>query len=79
MDVSSNRLFRFSKPEWLNNSAVRNTGVYTSGALVSPNPTRPGRSAIPQTPGPDPTNIVRLSLEVRSRILLPNRRRIILS
>lgn len=36
MDVSNNRLFRFSKPEWLNNSAVRNTGVYVSGALVSP-------------------------------------------
>lgn len=35
MDVPSNRLFRFSKPEWLNNSAVRNAGVYTSGALVS--------------------------------------------
>jgi hypothetical protein len=35
MDVSNNRLFRFSKPEWLNNSAVRNAGVYTSGALVS--------------------------------------------
>lgn len=40
MDVSSNRLFRFTKPEWLNNAAVRNAGVYTSGALVSlpPNP-----------------------------------------
>jgi hypothetical protein len=36
MDVSNNRLFRFSKPEWLNNSAVRNGGVYVSGALVSP-------------------------------------------
>lgn len=35
MDVSNNRLFRWSKPEWLNNSAVRNAGVYTSGALVS--------------------------------------------
>jgi hypothetical protein len=40
MDVSSNRLFRFSKPEWLNNSAVRNAGVYTSGALVRLQPTR---------------------------------------
>jgi hypothetical protein len=37
MDVSNNRLFRFSKPEWLNNSAVRNGGVYVSGALVSLN------------------------------------------
>jgi hypothetical protein len=36
MDVSNNRLFRFSKPEWLNNTAVRNGGVYVSGALVSP-------------------------------------------
>ncbi|CEO58374.1 Vacuolar protein sorting-associated protein 68 [Penicillium brasilianum] len=35
MDVSSNRLFRFPKPEWLNNSAVRNAGVYTSGALFA--------------------------------------------
>ncbi|KAJ5934020.1 Vacuolar protein sorting-associated protein 68 [Penicillium verhagenii] len=35
MDVSSNRLFRFSKPEWLNNAAVRNTGVYVSGALFA--------------------------------------------
>lgn len=35
MDVSDNRLFRFSKPEWLNNTAVRTAGVYTSGALVS--------------------------------------------
>ncbi|KAJ5248987.1 hypothetical protein N7468_000438 [Penicillium chermesinum] len=35
MESSSNRLFRFSKPEWLNNSAVRNTGVYVSGALFA--------------------------------------------
>ncbi|KAJ5701511.1 hypothetical protein N7493_007197 [Penicillium malachiteum] len=35
MDVSSNRLFRFSKPEWLNNAAVRNAGVYISGALFA--------------------------------------------
>jgi hypothetical protein len=35
MDASNNRLFRFSKPEWLNNNSVRNAGVYTSGALVS--------------------------------------------
>jgi hypothetical protein len=32
---SNNRLFRFSKPEWLNNSSVRNGGVYVAGALVS--------------------------------------------
>jgi hypothetical protein len=38
MDVSNNRLFRFPKPEWLNNSAVRNGGVYVAGALVSPDP-----------------------------------------
>ena len=31
---SNNRLFRWSKPEWLNNNTVRNAGVYTSGALV---------------------------------------------
>ncbi|KAJ5092306.1 hypothetical protein NUU61_007176 [Penicillium alfredii] len=35
MDVSNNRLFRWSKPEWLNNSAVRNSGVYTAGALFA--------------------------------------------
>ncbi|KAJ5475920.1 hypothetical protein N7475_001649 [Penicillium sp. IBT 31633x] len=35
MDASSNRLFRFSKPEWLNNSAVRNGGVYVAGALFA--------------------------------------------
>ncbi|KAJ5519116.1 hypothetical protein LT330_008280 [Penicillium expansum] len=35
MDSSSNRLFRFSKPEWLNNSAVRNGGVYVAGALFA--------------------------------------------
>ena len=34
MDVSNNRLFRFSKPEWMNNSTMRNAGVYSSGALV---------------------------------------------
>lgn len=38
MDTSNNRLFRWSKPEWLNNNTVRNAGVYTSGALV-PTPT----------------------------------------
>ncbi|QKX60020.1 uncharacterized protein TRUGW13939_07162 [Talaromyces rugulosus] len=32
---SESRLWRFSKPEWLNNSAIRTTGVYTSGALFS--------------------------------------------
>lgn len=35
MDVSNTRLFRFGKPEWLNNSTLRSVGVYTSGALVS--------------------------------------------
>ncbi|CRG88832.1 UPF0220 protein [Talaromyces islandicus] len=32
---SESRLWRFSKPEWLNNSAIRTAGVYTSGALFS--------------------------------------------
>ncbi|OKL57020.1 UPF0220 protein [Talaromyces atroroseus] len=32
---SENRLWRFTKPEWLNNSTVRTAGVYTSGALFS--------------------------------------------
>ncbi|BCS17915.1 UPF0220 family protein [Aspergillus puulaauensis] len=35
MDGSDSRLFRFSKPEWLNNSTVRNSGVYAAGALFS--------------------------------------------
>ncbi|KAL2785676.1 hypothetical protein BJX66DRAFT_342854 [Aspergillus keveii] len=35
MDSESNRLWRFHKPEWLNNSTVRNAGVYASGALFS--------------------------------------------
>jgi hypothetical protein len=38
MDVSENRLFRWGKPEWLNNSTIRNTGVYTSGALARHHP-----------------------------------------
>ncbi|EEA18964.1 Vacuolar protein sorting-associated protein 68 [Talaromyces marneffei ATCC 18224] len=32
---SENRLWRFQKPEWLNNSTLRTTGVYVSGALFS--------------------------------------------
>ena len=35
---SNNRLFRFSKPEWLNNATIRNSGVYVAGALVSDPP-----------------------------------------
>jgi len=35
MDSSSHRLFRFSKPGWMNNTTVRTAGVYTSGALFS--------------------------------------------
>jgi len=35
MDSSENRLWRFSKPEWLSNSNVRSAGVYTAGALFS--------------------------------------------
>jgi len=35
MDSSDNRLWRFRKPEWLNNSTVRSTGVYFAGALFS--------------------------------------------
>lgn len=38
MDVSENRLFRWSKPEWMNSSSIRGAGVYTSGALVSSAP-----------------------------------------
>lgn len=31
---SETRLWRFQKPEWLNNSTIRTAGVYVSGALV---------------------------------------------
>ncbi|RMZ90236.1 hypothetical protein DV736_g2555, partial [Chaetothyriales sp. CBS 134916] len=31
----SNRLFRFQKPVWFNNSNLRTTGVYIAGALFS--------------------------------------------
>jgi len=61
MDVSSNRLFRFSKPEWLNNSAVRNTGVYISGALVSS----------PCTP--QPPEITQVSRKTPSQVNIPIR------
>ena len=32
--MSSHRLFRFQKPEWLNSPNTRTAGVYISGALV---------------------------------------------
>ena len=59
MDVSENRLFRWSKPDWLNNSTIRNTGVYTAGALVLPAP------YLPRT---------QLTQPVLPRLLLPRRR-----
>lgn len=34
--MSTNRLFRFSKPEWLNSPNTRTAGVYAAGALVRP-------------------------------------------
>lgn len=34
--MSSNRLFRFPKPEWLNSPNTRTAGVYAAGALVRP-------------------------------------------
>lgn len=34
MDDSDNRLFRWSKPQWLSTANARTAGVYTSGALV---------------------------------------------
>lgn len=33
--MSSQRLFRFPKPEWLNSATTRTAGVYTAGALFS--------------------------------------------
>jgi hypothetical protein len=78
MDVSSNRLFRFTKPEWLNNAAVRNAGVYTSGALVR---TAPNIPTISPSPNPHPLTPLFsfLSSSVRSRLLLPRRRSILLA
>ncbi|KAI5302825.1 hypothetical protein KEM56_000319 [Ascosphaera pollenicola] len=35
MDDSDTRLFRFTKPQWLNNANVRTAGIYISGALFS--------------------------------------------
>lgn len=33
--MSSNKLFRFPKPEWLNTPNTRTAGVYLAGALVT--------------------------------------------
>jgi len=33
--MSEERLWKFRRPEWLNNAAVRSAGVYTAGALFS--------------------------------------------
>ncbi|KAL9112715.1 MAG: hypothetical protein Q9227_003018 [Pyrenula ochraceoflavens] len=33
--MSSERLFRFQKPAWLNNATTRTAGVYAAGALFS--------------------------------------------
>jgi hypothetical protein len=39
--MSSQRLFRFPKPAWLNSATTRTAGVYLSGALVqAPHPMR---------------------------------------
>lgn len=32
--MEEDRLWKFSKPEWLNSAWARNTGVYSAGALV---------------------------------------------
>jgi hypothetical protein len=32
---TSERLFRFPRPEWLNSANIRSAGIYLSGALVS--------------------------------------------
>lgn len=34
--MTSSRLFRFPKPEWVNSPNTRTAGVYLAGALVSP-------------------------------------------
>ncbi|RFU32219.1 hypothetical protein B7463_g4104, partial [Scytalidium lignicola] len=33
--MSEERLWKFKRPEWLNNAAVRSAGVYAAGALFS--------------------------------------------
>ncbi|KAI9741908.1 MAG: hypothetical protein M1834_000297 [Cirrosporium novae-zelandiae] len=35
MSMSENRLFRFSKPQWLNSTNTRTAGVYIAGGLFS--------------------------------------------
>ncbi|KLJ07792.1 hypothetical protein EMPG_16735 [Blastomyces silverae] len=35
MDDSDNRLFRFTKPQWLSSANARTAGIYSSGALFS--------------------------------------------
>lgn len=47
MDGSENRLFRWTKPEWINNAAVRTAGVYTSGGLVRERETTIDRCSCP--------------------------------
>lgn len=32
--MEEERLWKFSKPEWMNSAWVRNGGVYSAGALV---------------------------------------------
>jgi len=34
LNMSTSRLFRFPKPEWLNSPNTRTAGVYLAGALV---------------------------------------------
>jgi hypothetical protein len=36
--MNSERLFRFSRPAWLNNATTRMASVYLGGALVRPPP-----------------------------------------
>ncbi|KAJ2986030.1 hypothetical protein NUW58_g5226 [Xylaria curta] len=46
--MEEDRLWKFSKPAWLNSAWARNTGVYTAGALVRPPPKK--RSATTTEP-----------------------------
>lgn len=40
--MSEERLWKFRRPEWMNNANARSAGVYGAGALVSPSLRLPG-------------------------------------
>ena len=47
--MTSSRLFRFPKPEWINSPNTRTAGVYLAGCLVSLSPYTKSTSSLPLT------------------------------